>query len=126
MSNSLPEERRFCTSGFEPDVIIGELVGGWICCGASLGCARRRKMPLRPEGAAAATHIIGYKLLIRLLPKLDLTSIPCSNAAAQRCVALSRFEVHGNFITLPAPRREDLKDLFRVSSEFVREFHLLS
>ncbi len=30
------------------------------------------KVLLRPEGAAAAAHIIGHKLLIRLLPKLDL------------------------------------------------------
>ncbi len=42
-------------------------------------------LPLRPEGVAAAAHIIGYKLVIRLLPKLDLTSVPCSNAAARRC-----------------------------------------
>lgn len=42
-------------------------------------------LPLRPEGVATAAHIIGYKLAIRLLPKLDLTSFPCSNAAARRC-----------------------------------------
>jgi len=31
MSNSLPEEKRFRTSGFEPDVIIDELVvGGFV------------------------------------------------------------------------------------------------
>ena len=58
-------------------------------------------MPLRPEGAATAAHIIGPELVIRLLPKLDLTSFPCSNAAAQRCHALSRFEVHGKSWTLP-------------------------
>ena len=58
-------------------------------------------MPLRPEGAAAAAHIIGYKLLIRLLPKLDLTSFPCCNAAALRCPCAFALEVHGKFRTLP-------------------------
>ena len=71
-------------------------------------------LPLRPEGAAAAAHIIGYELLIRLLPKLDLTSIPCSNAAAQRCsCALSRTEVHG-ICDVACHRCEDL--LFPLAS----------
>lgn len=68
--------------------------GWWICCSASLGCARRRKMPLRPEGAAAATHIIGYKLLIRLLPKLDLRLSRAATRPLSVAIALSRFEVH--------------------------------
>ena len=42
------------------------------------------------KGAAAAAHIIGYELLIRLLPKLDPTSFPCCNAAALRCPLRSR------------------------------------
>ena len=38
------------------------------------------------KGAATAAHIIGYELLIRLLPKLDPTSFPC--ATRPLCVAL--------------------------------------
>ena len=59
------------------------------------------QLPLRPEGMAAAAHIIGYKLVIRLLPKLDLTSFPCSNAAARRCNRAFALEVHGKIRTLP-------------------------
>ena len=58
-------------------------------------------MLLRPEGVAAAAHIIGYELLIRLLPKLDLTSFPCSNAAAQRCFLRSRALRSTGFVTSP-------------------------
>jgi hypothetical protein len=51
-------------------------------------------MLLRPEGAAAATHIIGYKLLIRLLPKLDLRLSRAATRPLSVAIALSRFEVH--------------------------------
>jgi hypothetical protein len=51
-------------------------------------------MLLRPEGAAAATHIIGYKLLIRLLPKLDLRLSRAATPPLSVAIALSRFEVH--------------------------------
>jgi hypothetical protein len=51
-------------------------------------------MPLRPEGEAAATHIIGYKLLIRLLPKLDLRLSRAATRPLSVAIALLRFEVH--------------------------------
>jgi hypothetical protein len=69
-------------------------------------------MPLRPEGAATAAHIIGHKRLIRLLPKLDLTSFPCSNAAALalrlRLRALRSMEI----LDVASYRREDLINPF--------------
>jgi len=58
-------------------------------------------MLLRPEGAAAATHIIGYKLLIRLLPKLDLRLSRAATRPLSVATALSRFEVHEKSRTLP-------------------------
>ena len=58
-------------------------------------------MLLRPEGAAAAAHIIGHKLLIRLLPKLDLRLSRVATRPLCVAPALSRFEVHGKYLTLP-------------------------
>jgi len=58
-------------------------------------------MLLRPEGAAAATHIIGYKLLIRLLPKLDLRLSRAATRPLSVAIALSRFEVHETLRTSP-------------------------
>lgn len=47
-------------------------------------------MSLRPEGVAAAAHIIGSKLLIRLLPKLDLTFSRVATLPLSVAKALSR------------------------------------
>ena len=40
------------------------------------GVRAAAQLPFRPEGMATAAHIIGYKLTIRLLPKLDLNVFP--------------------------------------------------
>lgn len=65
-------------------------------------------MPLRPEGVAAAAHIIGYKLLIRLLPKLDLRLSRAATRPLSVAKALARFEVHENIFDAAGYRREDL------------------
>lgn len=65
------------------------------------GVRAAASLPLRPEGVTAAAHIIGYKLTIRLLPKLDLNVFPVSNAAALRCLCAFALEVPREIRTLP-------------------------
>ena len=67
-------------------------------------------MLLRPEGAAAATHIIGYKLLIRLLPKLDLRLSRAATRPLSVAIALSRGP--RDITDVAGYRREDLNDPF--------------
>lgn len=58
-------------------------------------------MPLRPEGATAAAHIIGYKLLIRLLPKLDLRLSRVATRPLSVAIGAFALEVHRKILTLP-------------------------
>jgi predicted exporter len=94
-------------------------------------------MLLRPEGVAAAAHIIGYKLPIRLLPKLDLRRSRAATRPLSVAKALARFEVHENIFDAAGYRREDLKsptNNLSVSDKFPRistsvrlsGFHLLT
>jgi hypothetical protein len=55
----------------------------------------------------AAERIIGYKLPIRLLPKLDLRLSRAATRPLSVAKALSRFEVHGNMFDAAGYRRED-------------------
>ena len=86
------------------------------CCGREFGYrwgVRGGVKLLRPEGVAAAAHIIGHKLLIRLLPKLDLRLPRVSTRPL--CVAHCAFTQlrFTENVDVAGYRREDLNNPLR-------------
>ena len=69
-------------------------------------------MPLRPEGVTTAAHIIGYKLVIRLLPKLDLRRSRVATRPLGVAIRACALEVHGKLRTLPVTDVRTFKNPF--------------